>query len=237
MNWRVAIALALAATVAALPFTMLVPSLIGGQGSSLLGAIMVQATLFTVAALAGTLTGPAGKLGAPVLDAWFEGKRVDLRPVAWSAVAGGILGLAATAFVLVRYAPSEAAAAGQDVALPGWAGVALALYGGFGEEVLYRFGMMSVLVWAIANLRRLVHSWNVAPSESLPAWGGIIIGALIFGLIHTGYGPGSAVEQVGLRVGTGIFFGWLYWRRGIESAIAAHLVYDLVFIHAVIAVA
>ena len=237
MNWRVAITLAVAATVAALPFTMLVPSLVGGTGSDLLGAIMVQATLFTVAALAGVLTGPAGKLGAPVLDAWFAGKPVDLRPVAWSAVAGAILGVAAALFVVLRYAPSEAAAAGQDIALPGWAGVALALYGGFGEELLYRFGMMSVLVWAIANLRRLVHSWNVAPSESLPAWGGIIIGALIFGLIHVGYGPGSAVEQVGLRVGAGIFFGWLYWKRGIEAAIAAHLLYDLVLIHAIILVA
>ncbi|HXO41236.1 MAG TPA: CPBP family glutamic-type intramembrane protease, partial [Thermoanaerobaculia bacterium] len=53
--------------------------------------------------------------------------------------------------------------------------------------------------------------------------------ALYFGLAHVGNLPN--VPHPYLRAFTldgvaGIVLGWLYWRRGLEAAIAAHLAAD-----------
>ncbi|MGH6720225.1 MAG: CPBP family intramembrane glutamic endopeptidase, partial [Alphaproteobacteria bacterium] len=120
--------------------------------------------------------------------------------------------------------------------LPWWGGVAFALYGGGAEELMFRFGLVSGIAWVIAQLRRLVHSWEAAPNEAMEAWGGIVIAAIVFGLAHAGMGPGGLLVQASFRIAAGLLFGWLYWRQGIEAAITAHLAYDLVVFYAVVAV-
>jgi membrane protease YdiL (CAAX protease family) len=67
------------------------------------------------------------------------------------------------------------------------------------------------------------------PSPSIAIWLSILASALYFGLAHVGNLPN--VPHPYLRAFTldgvaGIVLG-LYWRRGLEAAIAAHLAADL----------
>jgi hypothetical protein len=100
------------------------------------------------------------------------------------------------------------------------------LYGGITEEILVRWGVMSALAWfAHALTRRRPH----APYT--PAmWAALLLSALVFGVGHL---PAAALAGVPLtaevitRIVTlnaigGVIFGWLFWRRSLESAMVAH---------------
>ena len=236
MSWRAALALWAAAVVAALPFAYLAPSLPqwGGQSAGVAPVLGALALAVGVATLAGWAMGSRLGFGAPFVEAWLRGERPDVRPLARAGAQGAVLALAAVA-VLLAMSNTEAPAGAEASVLPWWSGIAFALYGGAAEELMFRFGLMSGIAWVIAQLRPLVHSWKAAPDEAMAAWGGIVISAILFGLAHAGMGPGGLLVQASFRMAAGLLFGWLYWRQGIEAAIAAHLGYDLVVFYAVVA--
>ena len=104
--------------------------------------------------------------------------------------------------------------------------VAKLLYGGITEEIMMRWGLMTVLVWLL---------WRVLQKRAGPpkAWLGftaIVVAALLFGVGHLPLAIGMGVEPSGpvvmyIIAGNavpGMLFGWLYWRWGLESAILAH---------------
>lgn len=237
MSGRAALALWAAAVVAALPFVYLAPSLPqwGGQPPGVVPVLGVTALAVGVATLAGWAMGSRLGFGAPFVEAWLRGERPDVRPLARAGAQGAVLALAAVAVLLAMFnAEAPAGAEAEQDVLPWWSGLAFALYGGAAEELIFRFGLMSGIAWVIAQLRRFVHSWQAAPDEAMVAWGGIVISAILFGLAHAGMGPGGLLVQVSFRMAAGLLFGWLYWRHGIEAAIAAHLGYDLVVFYAVV---
>jgi membrane protease YdiL (CAAX protease family) len=67
-------------------------------------------------------------------------------------------------------------------------------------------------------------------------WLAIIVSALLFGVGHlplASYLMGSlnggvVLFVVGVNTAFGLVFGWLFWRRGLESAIVAHAMTHLV---------
>ena len=102
------------------------------------------------------------------------------------------------------------------------------LYGGVTEEILLRWGVLSVLAFAL--VRTVGRSRE---SESLPpalAWTAIVVSAVLFGLGHlpaaaTVYGaltPAVVAFVVGWNTLAGLPFGWLFWRHGLEAAMVAH---------------
>lgn len=103
------------------------------------------------------------------------------------------------------------------------------LYSSIVEELEFRLIFATLVAWiALLALSRLGR-----PSPSLAIWLSILASALYFGLAHVGNLPN--VPHPYLRAFTldgvaGIVLGWLYWRRGLEAAIAAHLAAD-VFIY------
>lgn len=238
MTWRAAVALWVAATVATIPFAWLLPSLpgvpIGAPGwLSILGGL---AFVYAIAALAGWAMGSRVGFGAPLTEAWLRGERPDARGLVRAAALGAVLALAAVATVLAIAGPEAPDSVVEDASvMPAWGGIAFALHGGIGEELIFRFGVMAIVAWVIAQLRRLVHSWDAAPNESMIAWGGITIAAILFGFAHGGTGGGAVLVQISFRVAAGLLFGWLHWKRGIETAMAAHVAYDLVVFYLIIA--
>ena len=99
------------------------------------------------------------------------------------------------------------------------------LYGGVTEELLTRWGLMSFFVWV---------AWRIARRPgAVPRWcywAGALVAALLFAAGHvpllTHLVPGAsawliAAVMIGNTV-PGLIFGWLFWRRGLESAIIAH---------------
>lgn len=98
------------------------------------------------------------------------------------------------------------------------------LYGGLAEEVLLRWGLMTLFVWA---------GWRLTGRPETPSagvgWGAIALAALLFGVGHL---PAAAtlgplrplfvVRTVGLNLVAGLLYGWLYLRESPEAAILGH---------------
>jgi Type II CAAX prenyl endopeptidase Rce1-like len=101
----------------------------------------------------------------------------------------------------------------------------IVLYSPIVEEIEFRLIFATLVAWiALFALSRLGR-----PSPSIAIWLSILASALYFGLAHVGNLPN--VPHPYLRAFTldgvaGIVLGWLYWRRGLEAAIAAHLAAD-----------
>lgn len=95
------------------------------------------------------------------------------------------------------------------------------------EEIALRFGLMTFFVWIFRAIvkRPALH----APS----LWMGNLLSALVFAAAHfpqlelQRYGLSLLVPFVVTSSGVGMIMGWLYMRYGLVSAVAAHLVADL----------
>lgn len=100
------------------------------------------------------------------------------------------------------------------------------LYGGITEELMLRFGLMSVLVyagWRITGRR------TDGPQPSV-VWAAIVIAAVLFGVGHlpalaqaATLTPALVARTVLLNAVAGVLLGWLYWSRSLEAAMVAHI--------------
>lgn len=116
---------------------------------------------------------------------------------------------------------------------PFWAGALASLYGAFNEEILLRLFLFTFLYFILSKCFKFY-----ARKKLFFLWFTNIVVALIFGLGHLPAAfkliSPSAFEifrVLFLNGIAGIVFGWLYWSRGLWTAIVAHFVTDLM-IHA-----
>ncbi|HEY9622940.1 MAG TPA: CPBP family intramembrane glutamic endopeptidase [Crinalium sp.] len=110
---------------------------------------------------------------------------------------------------------------------PSWLNLLTAMsYGGITEEILLRWGLMSLFVWiAWKGLKQGV----TLPSQGIYQ-GAIVLAALVFGLLHL---PATAaivpltpvviIRALLLNGIAGIAFGWLFWQYSLEAAMLAHI--------------
>lgn len=189
-------------------------------------AVAAQSVLLlALAVFIGCRCVPLVGLGAPMVAALLDGG--DWRP-AWRrqwlpGVAGGALG-AGLLLALPALAPTELVVQAVPPEMPA---LARLLYGGITEELLLRWGMMSLMVWC---LWRVFQRQRSKPHPAL-FWAAILLSALLFGVAHL---P-AAKAMLGLLkpavityvlLGNGVFgllAGWLFWRRGLEAAMIAHI--------------
>jgi membrane protease YdiL (CAAX protease family) len=109
---------------------------------------------------------------------------------------------------------------------PAWAGALAAFAAGVNEEVLLRLFLLTT----VAGLLLL------AVPRGPALWGANVVSALVFGALHFGnvfalgirFDLVVALSVLGLNGVVGLLCGWLYWTRGIEAAMAAHMACDLV---------
>ena len=100
------------------------------------------------------------------------------------------------------------------------------LYGGITEELMMRWGFMSLVAWLV---------WRVAgkraegPPPPWIMWTAIVLSAVVFGVGHlpvlsglVPLTPVIAARTVLLNAVAGVVFGWLFWRRSLEAAMIAH---------------
>ncbi|MCX6180657.1 MAG: CPBP family glutamic-type intramembrane protease [Bacteroidetes bacterium] len=101
--------------------------------------------------------------------------------------------------------------------------VARFLYGGLTEELLLRFGFMTLVVWIIFKITKSL--------SSSAYWMGILFSSLLFAVGHlpivfTAVPNPSAALLTYVLIGNSsaaLFFGWLYWKKGLEAAFIAHI--------------
>ena len=117
-----------------------------------------------------------------------------------------------------------------------WQTLLASFYGGISEEIQLRLFLLTLLVWLGSRVGR--------DAEGRPGlgvlWAATIISALVFGMGHlpmlnaslTAMGlsltPILIVSTLTTNGIGGIAFGWLYWSRGLESAMIAHFTADIV---------
>jgi len=180
--------------------------------------------LVLVAVIIGISLGKKTNLSAPVLEklVGIRKDHLDYRSIVKQGLIGGaITGLLLSGLIILfsNVTPSEFQKLGNSIQ-PSLA--TRFLYGGITEEILMRFGLMTLLVWIISKLFKTI--------KPVVYWLGIVLAALLFAVGHF---PAvfNALEHpspamityvlIGNTLG-GLVFGWLYWKRGLESAIIAH---------------
>ncbi len=189
-------------------------------------ATAVQGTLFVlVAATLGAALAPKAGMSAPAMSAVVRGGSVfdALRPQLTPGLAGGCIG-AAVIVAFHALAPESLAAIQRGEPLPLAVRV---LYGGITEEILIRWGLMTLLAWAGWRL----FGRNAPKPSSAVMWAAIALSALLFGVSHVPSVAQSlptvtttviAYVTVGNAL-FGVVAGYLFWRYGLEAAITAHV--------------
>jgi membrane protease YdiL (CAAX protease family) len=99
------------------------------------------------------------------------------------------------------------------------------LYGGITEELLLRWGVMSLLVW----IGWRVFQRGTGQVHPVLVWVAIILAAVLFGVAHLPAMAGLVeltpliiFRTILLNALGGLLFGWLYWRHNLETAMVAH---------------
>ena len=183
------------------------------------------AALLALAVAVGVRLAPRVGLRAPAVSAWVAGQPVApaLRPQWLPGLCGGVLG-AVWLWGLSLLQPAALQPADPASAMP--LAVKL-LYGGITEELLMRWGVMTLLLWL---LWRLGQRGQGAPARRLVVLS-VILSALLFALGHLPAAQalaGALTPQVVAFVlvghtAFGLVAGGLYARYGLETAMVAHV--------------
>ena len=103
-----------------------------------------------------------------------------------------------------------------------------ALGAALSEEVLYRFGILTLLVWLAARLTAS------RPTQTI-VWAAIVLQAVLFayahvseGIMHLPFGGIAVQLLIAPELWVGIVFGYLFVAYGLEVALLAHASADLV---------
>jgi len=187
-------------------------------------SVMQPAILVLALAALGLWAAPKTGLESPVVRAWAEGRPLlpALRPQLPAATVAG-LAVAAVLFLFwmgIRALPSAGPLLTFEMPL-----TTKLLYGGIVEELLLRWGIMSLFVWIAWRL-----AGRATPVPAWCFWAGMTAAALLFAAGHLPMlffllPEPPAVLVVMVIVGNalpGLLFGWLFWRRGLEAAMIAH---------------
>ena len=170
-------------------------------------------------------------LGAPLLEGWTRGEPVRDRVVSALKVSLALgLGVAVVKYLLdwLVFSPFVPATLSQWREVPLLLRLAIPFQQGIGDEISYRLFWMTVLVWIIHKLEK--------PGDNGVSARGIWLAILGVGLLSIAgpllWGTDILVKlQYAAIILTGaIPFGWLYGKKGIESAIIAHFTSSILLV-------
>lgn len=188
--------------------------------------------LLLIAVVIGTAFYQKVNLHVPLIEKMVgnENHNFSTADILKFGILGGILSgvlLSLVGFIFTPMLPAEFLELGKSLK-PTLA--ARFLYGGITEEIMMRFGLMTLIVWIVATVLN-----NTKP---IAYWSGIVIASIVFGLGHfpiayQTVGNPSAILLAYVLIGNtvgGLVFGWLYWKKGLESAFLAHIVTHVIMI-------
>jgi hypothetical protein len=203
-------------------------------------AVLIAATvgqslvLVAAASAVGTALAPQVGLAAPFFESLASGRPVweSLAPQLLPALllgTGGALVILAAYYLffrprLDRQTVHSMEALRMDLGL--WARL---FYGGIVEEVLFRWGVMTLLVWIATRL--------LGGSRPVAMWGAIIVSGVLFGIGHLPSYRLAGCQVTPLFLGLMIVLnlwatlicGWLFWQYGLLAAMIAHMLYHLMW--------
>jgi len=204
--------------------------------------VVQSAILFAIAIFGGLFFAGRVGLGTPILDSLTRGESVadKVRTILPLSILLGVfstlvlLGLEFFYFqpAMMKELGETATALNLQTSQPAaWKGLLASFYGGIAEEILLRLFVMSLLVWLGHFLSKTADG---KPTGGV-YWAANILAAVLFGLGHL---PATALlvpitpliifRAILLNGLIGVACGWLYWKRGLESAMIAHFSADLI---------
>ena len=203
-------------------------------------SIIQTTVLLSIAVLVGVALAHRVGLSSPAAEALAGGGNLvaALKPQIVPGLIGGLAGGTAIILAWLLWKPSlpptfvtRAEQLNRSLPFP-----TRLLYGGITEELLLRWGVMTLLVW---SAWRLLQKGKGKPRT---VWfvNAIIISSVVFGLGHLPLVRAVAVSFTVAIVGYivvanslfGFIAGYLYWKRGLEAAIIAHMLTHVVIITA-----
>jgi len=237
INWKLFFILLFTCVISSflvIPYAMeLTSSEVEITAIALIISAIQNLVLFAVVIFFGLFLSKRVGMGLPILQGALEGinqaKRLKsiIKPsLFWGILAGVLIILFSLPFS--KLIPELSS---SDITPAVWKGFLASFYGGIAEEVLLRLFMVSLIVWITFKIRKT----EDGRPANFGVWLSIILASIIFGLGHL---PATAqivpltglvvVRAVLLNGIGGIIFGWLYWKKGLESAIIAHFTTDIV---------
>lgn len=196
--------------------------------------------LLSVAVLVGVSLAHKVGLSAPLAEALSKGTSVSLaiQPQVLPGIIGGLVGgivLVAIQLFAKLFLPPDfamkAEALSSNTPL-----LTRILYGGITEELLLRWGMMTLLVW----IGWRIFSRGHGEPSTFCFVVAIALSAILFALGHL-----PLAFQLGTQVTSsvivyviiansvfGLIAGYLYWRKGLEAAIISHMLVHIVMVTA-----
>ncbi len=242
INWKLYFVLLAACTVVSamvLPYTLALSPAVAAAFTPALFFVQIASNLVTygVITFLGLFFAKRTGMGAPIVEGALAGENQGRR-LKFILLPSIGLGVLVFVLILVLSIPFQGLSVSMlkaEINVAWWQGLLASFYGGIAEEVFFRLFVVSVLAWLTARIKRT--------PEGLPTktgmWIAIILSSVVFGLGHLGI-TGSLTAITGavvlravlLNGAAGVICGWLYWRKGLESAIIAHFTAD-VFLHVI----
>jgi len=216
----------------------------GTLSSFIISTFVSNLIVLGLASLIGTFTARKTGLGMPFIEGWIGKSPVwqHLKNMVITAlIVGMLLGASIIIVDVLIFTPFLEAATGYanvnllnpDVhrAAP-WHGLLAAVSAGITEEVLFRFFGVSLVAW----LGGLVFKDADGRPKAFVMVFAIFLWAVIFGLAHlqtpalAGWTMSSAaiVRSMVINSVGGLVYGWMYWKKGLESAMLTHFSTDVV---------
>ncbi len=246
-NWKVflfLVVLSILAAFALIPYnqTLMAPSLDADAQSNLVRQTALNIPFYAVLAALGLLLAGRIGLGLPFVEGWLDKKPLRGRfggVLVFAVIAGVVVGLATLGldlFVFRSFVEAELESVGytppETLQPPAWQGLLASFFGGVIEEIMLRLFLLTLLAW----LGSLVSRDEEGRPTLAVLWIATVLAALVFGashlpgLVDAGLPPTPLLvtRTILLNALVGVVFGWLYWSRGLESAMLAHFSADIV---------
>jgi len=243
-NWKVffvLVGLIIPAVFAIWPYTLHQQNISPGWDLLVLDSLIYILLYSVLGGIGLTLADRIG-LGMPLVEAWTKRASApypfrNIAAIAWITAVVLVL-LSLFLHTAVFDPPLHTLLEKQGIAVPEapqtppMYGFLVAISAGITEEILYRLFGLSLLAW-LGGL--LFHDSDGRPNPFV-FWTANFLFALAFGLAHL-----PAQAAIGLPINPlvvtsslvlngigGLIFGWLFWTFGLESAILAHILADII---------
>ena len=186
--------------------------------------------LFSIVIFFGLLLTKKINFQLPLIESILEKKdyKIVLKNILWKSILLGILVAVAIYVIDILFAIQGAIISTHQNYAPIWQKLLASVYGGVAEEILMRLFLMTLFIWIGMKLFKKAEPSKVSIIIS------IFLAAVIFGLGHlpitasvTEITPIVVSRAIILNGIGGIVFGWLFWKKGLESAIIAHFTADI----------
>ena len=181
--------------------------------------------LLIVAIVLGTLVDRQVGLGAPILSEKFDFEEMKPRlkdVLKFGGMDGAGLGVVLMGISLVSEIGMTGRIHHQSPSLD-LSFITALLYGGLSEEIMMRFGLMTLIVWLIFKITKSKADWVFVAAILLSSFL-FAAGHLPIAYAHLETVSWGVLAYILIANSTaGVVYGYLYWKKGLECSMMAHM--------------